>query len=678
MAELSQAAPPAVVHTRLERVEAGYDAAHFLSLIATAEFFTLMFAYLGVAALVMFRGGGVHDPQIIAAQIAAAIIALGVVWVMYRVRTPLVLPVTGLFIAAFAVSYGRGLLPGNVLGYSIVPTVASWLAVLWYFGWLAAVLYQFGRAARQVSRLSPSERPIVRGEAPGAMAGYLLQLFGIPAICAWLRPLQRRVSVLLFVLTTAAFCLFAAGLWGSLFTYLPITELLSRDVIGCYAVTPRIPACGGMLAIWLFGSVFALPAALALNLVVLAGLRFGARRFTRLSLQRLISSDTRPVILFLRSFRDDQVRLQKPLRGLFRRMVSVGEPRPTLDHVLLEEGTPYGPVVAIGRPGSAPPFGAARTYVTDDEWRETVSGLCSHAGAVVMTLDETEGVRWELSHLFGQNYERKTLFLLPPRLAPADEAARMMAAALTHWREPSAWAAQISEVAKSERRCCIGWYWKDDGQVEVFTSLRASYLAYLLAVRTFLSRSAVRFEAPPAMPGDRGQTPSPAHRPYLGAGMLLAIAVVAFFLFTFSLPGGAAVFAFAVFAVLACWGLSRAGLPLALVPTLGLSLGQCLFELMPLATLAVTGQLVAELWPVVVQLAILLGLVAWTIKAQSRAAVIVLMTYQLLMLAGSLLVFLSPQSASMTLIGVALNLGEVGASIFALATLRPASPARHE
>jgi glycine/D-amino acid oxidase-like deaminating enzyme len=91
MAELSQAAPPAVVHTRLERVEAGYDAAHFLSLIATAEFFTLVFAYLGVAALVMFRGGGVHDPQIIVAQIAAAIIALGVVWVMYRVRTPLVL-----------------------------------------------------------------------------------------------------------------------------------------------------------------------------------------------------------------------------------------------------------------------------------------------------------------------------------------------------------------------------------------------------------------------------------------------------------------------------------------------------------------------------------------------------------------------------------------------------------
>jgi hypothetical protein len=678
MTESVQAAPQAVVHTRLERVEAGYDAAHFLSLIATAEFFTLVFAYLGVTAWVMLRGGGVHDPRIIAGQVAGAVIALGVIWVMYRAQTRLVLPVVGLFILAFAISYGTALLPGNVRGHSVVPTVASWLAVVWYLGWLAAVLCGFGRAAWQVSRLSQSECLIMRGEAPGAAAGYLLLLLGIPAICASLGPLQRRVSVLLFLLTTAAFCLFAAGLWGSLFTYLPGAELLSRDVIGCYAITPRPPACGGILAIWLVGSVFALPAALALNLAVLAGLRFAARRFTRLSLERLISSDTRPVILFLRSFRDDQVRLQKPLRRLFRRMVSVGEPRPTLDHVLLEEGTPYGPVVAIGRPGSAPPFGAARTYVSDEEWRETVSGLCSHAGAVVLTLDETEGVRWELSHLFGQNYERKTLFLLPPRLAPVDEATRMLPAALTHWREPSDWVAPICEVAKNERRCCIGWFWRDDGRVEVFTSLRASYLAYLLAVRAFLSRSAVHFEATPPLPADGRQTTPSGRTPFLGAGILLAITVMAFFLFTFSLPGGAAVFAPAVFAVLACWGLSQAGLPLALVPTLGLSLGQFLFELMPLVSLTVSGQLAAEFWPVDIQLAILLGLVAWTIKAQSRAAVVVLMAYQVLMLAGSVLVFLSPQSASGALIGVALNLGEVGASIFALATLRSASPARHE
>ncbi len=275
----------------------------------------------------------------------------------------------------------------------------------------------------------------------------------------------------------------------------------------CYSANPVAPACNGMLVMWLLTAVFFFPVAFALNLAVVAGLRFAARRFTRLSLERLISGDERPVILFLRSFHDDQVRLQKPPRRLFRGLVSVGEPRPTLDHVLLEEGTPHGPVVAIGRPGSTPPFGAARIYVTDEEWRETVSDLCSHAGAVVMTLDETDGVRWELGHLFGQNYERKTLFLLPPRLAPPADAARMLQAALTHWKEPSDWATQICEVAKSERRSCIGWFWRDDGRVEVFTSSRASYLAYLLAVRAFLSRSVGRFEMPPATHGDGAQPP---------------------------------------------------------------------------------------------------------------------------------------------------------------------------
>jgi hypothetical protein len=370
MAELSQAAADTFVHTRLERIEAGYDAAHFLSMIATAEFFSFLFAYLGVAALVIFRGGGVHNPQIIAEQIVAALIALGVVWVMYRVQTRLVLPVAGLFILAFAISYASGLSPGNVLGYSMVPTVASWLAVLWYFAWLAAVLYQFGRATWQVSRLSEPERLIARGAAQRGAAGYLMQLLGIPAICGWLGPLQRRVSILLFFLTTAVFSLFVGGLWNSFFTYLPIIEFLSRDVFECYSASPMAPTCNGMLVTWLLSAVFFFPVAFALNLAVVAGLRFAARRFTRLSLERLISDDERPVILFLRSFHDDQVRLQKPPRRLFRGLVSVGEPRPTLDHVLLEEGTPHGPVVAIGRPGSTPPFGAARIYVTDEEWRE--------------------------------------------------------------------------------------------------------------------------------------------------------------------------------------------------------------------------------------------------------------------------------------------------------------------
>ncbi len=53
----SSAAAQGMVHTRLERMEQGFDAAHFLSLIATADFFGSIFAFAGVAAFVIFYGG---------------------------------------------------------------------------------------------------------------------------------------------------------------------------------------------------------------------------------------------------------------------------------------------------------------------------------------------------------------------------------------------------------------------------------------------------------------------------------------------------------------------------------------------------------------------------------------------------------------------------------------------
>ncbi len=197
----SSAAAQGMVHTRLERMEQGFDAAHFLSLIATADFFGSIFAFAGVAAFVIFYGGKISGPLAVAGQIAGALIALAVVWTMYRVRTNLVLPVVGLFVLAFAIIFARLAATGH-----LVPTVASWLAVVWYFAWLAAVLYQFLRAGWDVSRLSESGRLVVRGRARGAAAGYLMQLFGIAAICAWLEPRRRRVSVLLFFLATAGFC----------------------------------------------------------------------------------------------------------------------------------------------------------------------------------------------------------------------------------------------------------------------------------------------------------------------------------------------------------------------------------------------------------------------------------------------------------------------------------------
>src|SRR5262249_21234034 len=157
-----------------------------------------------------------------------------------------------------------------------------------------------------------------------------------------------------------------------------------------------------------------------------AAFRSLARRIARVSLVQLSDVDKRDPVLFLRSFFDDQVELGRSRKPLWHSIMSIGESAPLLDHILLEEATPVGPVVAIGAPGSPPPFGAARLYTKDSEWQQEMSRLSRLAKAIVIVLDETEGVLWELSHIRSSGHTAKTLFLLPPRLAWSDLVVEIM------------------------------------------------------------------------------------------------------------------------------------------------------------------------------------------------------------------------------------------------------------
>ena len=184
---------------------------------------------------------------------------------------------------------------------------------------------------------------------------------GIHPICGWIPGRFRRViAEMLFVLATLA-------------TGFGIVVVLTLLLLGGGLIrnSTSIPAL--YLATFISASIFA---------VISALLRIFARRFARVSAENLISSDQRPPILFLRSFKDDQVLLARPKRGLIRGILA--EPlRPMLDHALLEEFTPLGPLVAIGVPGAAAPFGASRTYVDEDEWKNVVAELATAARAVV-------------------------------------------------------------------------------------------------------------------------------------------------------------------------------------------------------------------------------------------------------------------------------------------------------
>jgi hypothetical protein len=77
-------------------------------------------------------------------------------------------------------------------------------------------------------------------------------------------------------------------------------------------------------------------------------------------------------------------------------------------------------VVAVGRPGrSLASLGAAREYLPDDRWREDVAERMAAACAIVMTIGETDGLRWEIEQVAAAEFIGRTIFVFPPTNGPA-------------------------------------------------------------------------------------------------------------------------------------------------------------------------------------------------------------------------------------------------------------------
>lgn len=148
----------------------------------------------------------------------------------------------------------------------------------------------------------------------------------------------------------------------------------------------------------------------------------------RLSMQDLLVRDARPPVLFLRSFRDDQVRLAPSHNLLSRVLAGSGKDRRLLDHVVTEELSTIGPVVALGAPGDPlPPYGAARGYFEHSGWQDAVRSLMNDAGLIVLVVDDTAGTWWEVERVVERpELLAKTLFLVHPEHAASGKATELV------------------------------------------------------------------------------------------------------------------------------------------------------------------------------------------------------------------------------------------------------------
>jgi hypothetical protein len=133
----------------------------------------------------------------------------------------------------------------------------------------------------------------------------------------------------------------------------------------------------------------------------------------------VLVQDARPPILYLRSFNDeeDDSRLARFLRpGDHDIAHSTPAWGPREQDAMAPIMSEIGPYVAIGKPRERlPELGAARTYVSDDDWQAKILDWMKRARLVIVRAGATEGLRWEVSQLVSHVKPTQVLVILPPR-----------------------------------------------------------------------------------------------------------------------------------------------------------------------------------------------------------------------------------------------------------------------
>jgi hypothetical protein len=204
-----------------------------------------------------------------------------------------------------------------------------------------------------------------------------------------------------------------------------VVAIVNTGVFGVFALPTAIVELDDVDSERFFDRAALLFGGLLLAQIVGVG-RFVATRANRAATriyQRVREWDARPPIVFLRDFDQDVHRQRARSRDLALYVpAEVARPR-TMDELLFELASPYGPLIAIGDPRDpTPPLGAARVFVPGPgrAWQDVVRGLVGGARAVVVSPGDSQGVAWEFQLLAADPGKRPVIALANPAL-PADE-----------------------------------------------------------------------------------------------------------------------------------------------------------------------------------------------------------------------------------------------------------------
>lgn len=315
----------------------------------------------------------------------------------------------------------------------------------------------------------------------------LRAVLGIPRITD-LMPRRRFITMIEFVLANFFFSL-SIGWMLVYLVFLMYRVIVVFEIYNGVATVPYVQETAVSHMLYSLSATFLL---LCMTPIIGGYILIVAQRNVHWSITQLLEADGRAPLLFLRAFKDDQVQLQNVKLRLLGRLGRWLDAIGNLDGLLLQEGTPYGPVVAIGNPGDRfPPYGAARGYFDDKTWRTAVADLAGNALAIVICLDRTEGIWWEVGHIARLGYLSKTLFLIHPKDS-SDPENRALADDVAKVLKPDAASTIINLECETElptdtqNGTLLGFFFDKKGVIHAGRSTTFSRLAYLIQVRWFL------------------------------------------------------------------------------------------------------------------------------------------------------------------------------------------------
>jgi len=235
--------------------------------------------------------------------------------------------------------------------------------------------------------------------------------WGLPAFLSVLKKRRLRLTALHYLVAFVNSPFFLA-----IFVPMIVLEAVAVPaefrLMLLIAGAPIIAAIGVPVLLWLTG--------------VGRGAATLARRTATDVYQGVREWDKRNPIIFLRSFKSDAATLRLRTANPVLTWPGGLSGRRSLDELLLEHGSLYGPVIAIGGPQQPlPPLGAARVFVKDESWQSVVQSLTSASQSVVICPNRTPGVAWEIALVASPEHLAKAIFLRDPAL-PLDDQASLL------------------------------------------------------------------------------------------------------------------------------------------------------------------------------------------------------------------------------------------------------------